>query len=450
MRGTGCTAAVRTNLNKRLISEQDPASLSPVTYFRAPRKTRKDLETHAEKEAILSMQLELELFDATNFSPAHTIALLHYLGSLGSPPALPASTLRDHKPFGVHLTSLSRAPAPFQNRASVEDRSTLPAEELYQAHLAARSSQVHATHHAAYGGLTSTVAISREAVEESGRKEPSERGAAFRVRDDAVMGGGGGWVPPPQKTEGRRARPSGGSGRNLSAQEREPYSDEETEALSEAAHVEAESAALAERAREDETTSLFYRRGRAAGAAPEPRGPRRFGIPLKEEGMLLRLMPYVPPWEGARRTAASGAEAGAPWPDTQTLVEEMQRRREGGAKRTGAEQAAPTLVKKRRRETGDLPQPQRQQQQQQGSSPRTAQPGSDDRLPGWNPFGPASNDLFGSAPTVSSRAKAAPQTGLGRTGASSKPLFTPRHEPKNIFKPGQTLLKRSSLAAFRR
>lgn len=417
VRGSGCTAAVGTQINRAMAQDRLGTTKPRLNFFRRPNEVRKGVEKLPSTGATISVHIELEVFDPSNFSPAHAIAILHYLGAEERSESKPLSTF---KPLGVDLNALTRAPATGTSAANTPKT----AEQVYEAQIALQAKLSHAAHHATYGGLTSTVALSRDAIAESGSKEPGERGAAFRVRNDAVMGGkSGGDVAPAGSLYAaglKRVHPDGKG--KWTPHDRDAYSDDETEANEEAAYVAAETAAIEAKQREDEESALFYRY-RLIGQDQREikrRGERTFAIPPREDGMLIRFMPYVSPWEHKELESAA-APAG-----TQELARELKKRRQGDA-RTGGP-STPALVKKRRRDENApelLPMASDTQPQ------RTAHSSS-----------PASLPFFGPSSSASPRGKPASQ--------ADRSLFTPRSDPKNLVKTGKALPKRSSLAAFRR
>lgn len=445
IRASGCTSSLRKQINSALLSLPNAPAVTRTTYFRPPRESRSDIDQDRIGETLISPQIEVELFDPTNFSPALMIHLLH---QLGSPAATPLASARSglQKPVGVHITALTRTSASVKSGSGGPKSEPDPArprtvEELYQAQLAIRSAQTHATHHTAYGGITSTVPISRVAVEESGRKEPGERGAPFRLRDDAVMGGGSGWSSDEQHDAKagtlyaaglRRYHPL--SGAAWVPHERDPYSDDETEAHAEGVYRAAEAEAIAAQVREEEEGSLFYQYRHKGGGVDRrirKRGERTFGIPEKEEGMLLRLMPYVPPWE-------EEAELAAP------LTVERNPVAQDGKRKKAVVPPTPTLTKKRRRDdaTGDYA------QAPFGSLSGSTLfgSGSSSSSPSHTLVHPAGSSSPSSAAAPFSPA---PSSSTITSKGTAKALYTPRSDPKNLVKTGTALPKRSTLAAFR-
>lgn len=145
-----------------------------------------------------------------------------------------------------------------------------------------------AAYHQAYGGVTSTMNISRQLLEDSGIVE-TEKGAAFRFRNDAVTGGS---YIGPGKT-GRRSMYDVGQ-RKLSA-ETGPLSDSEEELDMEEQR----------RAREVEAAEAYDAQPTGAGAAPFYRAsrpivseskPRSIVAASPSDLMLLRHLPYNAPY----------------------------------------------------------------------------------------------------------------------------------------------------------
>ncbi|BGP07693.1 hypothetical protein OF846_002002 [Rhodotorula toruloides] len=400
-RGTGCSPDLRSHLNDALLSlPPSHTAYSPtLSYWRFPRETRKDLAAHSRH----SPHLELQLFDPKNFSPSRLVSLLHYLSDIDSSNSSSrAEKAREDlvKPLGVHMTALTRLAQPATPSAQPSESRT--AEEIYQAQLALRSAATHAAHHAAFGSVTSTVAISRASVEEDGRAE-KDKGAAFRMRDDAVAGrtfaglGGAKGGRASLYEVGTRKVHSGKS--RWTPQERDAFSDSETEDVVERLYKDAEDKAIQEWDVENDKAASFYK-----GKRPERRGPRMFAIPPKKDGMLLRMIEYVPPWEEPLRRAPA------------PVVVQQQPL----AMRIPSNGAA--LVKKRRR--------------------------ADDSV-SFAPSTPA-RPLVSFPSSSSPPASATPPPQQASSHARRPPsLYTPRNDPKNIVRTTPALPKRSVLSAFR-
>ncbi|BGP24294.1 proteophosphoglycan ppg4 [Rhodotorula toruloides] len=399
-RGTGCSPGLRSRLNDALLSlPPSHSACSPtLSCWRVPRETRNDLATHSRQ----SPHLELQLFDPKNFSPSRLISLLHYLSDIESSNATTrAQKARKEvvKPLGVHLTALTRLAQQATPSAQPSDSRT--AEGVYQAQLALRSAATHAAHHAAFGSVTSTMVLSRASVEEDGRAE-KDKGAAFRMRDDAVAGrtfGGVGGAKGGRASlyeVGQRKVHSGSS--RWIPQEREAFSDSETEDVVERRYKDAEDKAIRDWDEENVKVASFYK-----GKRPEQRGPRMFAIPPKRDGMLLRMIEYVPPWEEPLRRASAPAPVQQP-------RQEVRIASDGSA-----------LVKKRRR---------------------------NDESATFAPSTPVRPLV--SFPSSSSPASATPPLQQASSKACRPAsLYTPRSDPKNIVRTTAALPKRSGLSAFR-
>ncbi|BGP31711.1 hypothetical protein JCM10296v2_003485 [Rhodotorula toruloides] len=399
-RGTGCSPDLRSHLNDALLSlpPSHSAYTPTLSYWRFPRETRKDLAIHSRH----SPHLELQLFDPKNFSPSRLVSLLHYLSDLDSSnSASRAEKAREDlvKPLGVHMAALTRLAQPSTPSAQPSESRT--AEEIYQAQLALRSAATHAAHHAAFGSVTSTVAISRALVEEDGRAE-KDKGAAFRMRDDAVAGrtfaglGGAKGGRASLYEVGTRKVHSGES--RWTPHERGAFSDSETEDVVERLYKDAEDKAIQEWDEENDKAASFYK-----GKRPERRGARLFAIPPKKDGMLLRMIEYIPPWEETLRRAPAPV-----------VVQQQQ------AVRIPSDGTA--LVKKRRR--------------------------TDDSV-SFAPSTPARPLV--SFPSLSSPPVSATPPPKQPSSSAHRPhsLYTPRNDPKNIVRTTPALPKRSGLSAFR-
>ena len=430
LRGTQCTPAVRASLNRSLLGTP-PSSTSTSTpsapRFWRPARPRTDLPTSVPST------LEPQLFEPANFSPARTLAALHYLARVESTPAGPQrrDVLRARalvKPLGLHLTAVTRASSSSSTLPAASSRPDATADELYRDQLALSYGAKRAAHHAGLGSITSTVPLSRGLVEEEGRRE-SDKGAAFRSRNDAVAAGE--WIGAGARTGGRAMLPGQAQSaslydvgtRKVSREDkergaREPFSDSDGDDERE---KELEADEAAERKKwEDESAqrSRFYR----ALEPPTPRGPRVWAEPLPSDLMLLRHVPYVPPWEGSPFPPAAAADPVEAHDVAQAAV--------GGA-----------LVKKRKRPSFPLDSP----------SPPT-------RTPSRAPPPPLSSS---SSPTPPLRSSASlvkrshtsttSSSSLASTSRTPAPaLYTARSASKNIVRTAPVLPKRSALSAFRK
>lgn len=426
LQGTNCTPAVRTALNRSLLGASSPR------FWRPPRP-------RADLPASLPATLEPQLFEPSNFSPSRVLATLHLLARVESSPPGPQrkAVLRARelvKPLGVHLTALARAPsAPPSATTGTKREQT--ADELYRAQVALSYGAKHAAHHAGLGSLTSTVPLSRELVDEAGRRE-ADKGAAFRHRNDAVAAGE--WVGAGGRTGGRVEGRGGGGGtaslydvgtrrvsnssrrdRGAAAGEaREPFSDSEGEEERDKALAEEDAADRARWEDEAQQRSRFYR----AVEPPRPRGPRTWTEPLPSDLMLLRHVPYVPPWENSPAAPAGAAE--------EAVAESLEAQPSAGR----------PLVKKRQRPSFSFSAP--EPSPAPSRTPSRAPPPPSSSSSSSSPA-PSSNPFTKRRPSSSSSSSSTP--------SASRPhaLCTARSASKNIVKTAPALPKRSALSAFR-
>lgn len=271
LRETACTKRVRSQLNQLTAS---PSSTAPLPSSWTTARYRQELDR---------IGLELELFGGS-FSLSRTLTYLHSLAhSLNySTDTSPPPT----KPISVHLSAITRQQIGSASASSSAPRST---EELYREEMAISTKPKAAAYHQAYGGVTSTMNISRQLLEDSGIVE-TEKGAAFRFRNDAVMGGS---YIGPGKMGGRSMYDVGQ--RKLSTQEG-PLSDSEEE-------LELEEQ---RRTREVEAAEAYDAQPAGAGAALFYRAPRPVVSESKPRSILaaspsdlilLRHLPYHPPYD---------------------------------------------------------------------------------------------------------------------------------------------------------
>ncbi|GAA5895172.1 hypothetical protein JCM8208_000135 [Rhodotorula glutinis] len=428
LRGTQCTSAIRAALNRSFLGappSSTSSSAPPAPRFWRPARPRPDLPS------ALPSTLEPQLFEPSNFSPARTLAILHYLARVESTPAGPQrrDILRARalvKPLGLHLTAVTRASSSSTTApSSTSSRPDATADELYRDQLALSYGAKRAAHHAGLGTITSTVPLSRGLVEEEGRRE-SDKGAAFRNRNDSVAAGE--WIGAGARTGGRAMLPGQTAAslydvgtRKLSRDDkergaREPFSDSDGDDERE---KELEAEEVAERKRwEDESAqrSRFYR----PLEPPTPRGPRAWTEPLPSDLMLLRHVPYVAPWEGSRALPVAVA---AP-----SEAHELPPASAGG-----------TLVKKRKRPSFPLDSP----------SPPSRTPARAPPPPSSSssPAVPTSSTGLVKKRQPSSATSSSSSTTTSRTPAPA--LYTARSASKNIVRTAPVLPKRSALSAFR-
>ncbi|KPV75151.1 uncharacterized protein RHOBADRAFT_53169 [Rhodotorula graminis WP1] len=435
LRGTQCTSAIRAALNRSFLGGAPPSTSSSTPLaprFWRPARPRPDLPTS------LPSTLEPQLFEPANFSPARTLALLHYLARVESTPAGPQrrDVLRTRalvKPLGLHLTAVTRSSCSSATVSPASSRPDATADELYRDQLALSYGAKRAAYHAGLGSITSTVPLSRGLVEEEGRRE-SDKGAAFRNRNDAVAAGE--WIGAGARTGGRAMLPGQSASlydvgtRKVSREDkergaREPFSDSEGDDEREQ-ELEAEEAA--ERKRwEDESAqrSRFYR----PLEPPTPRGPRTWAEPLPSDLMLVRHVPYVAPWEGSpARPAAAAADS--------SEAHDLPRATPGGT------------LKKRKRPSFPLDSP--------SPPPPSRTPSRAPPPPSSSSSSPAvatpSSSLVkkrqpASATPSSSSTSTSTSTSTSRTPAPA--LYTARSASKNIVRTTPALPKRSALSAFR-
>lgn len=317
------------------------------------------------------------------------------------------------------------------------------AEELYHDTLALKAGTTHAAHHRAFGAVTSTMALSRKAVDEDGHAE-SDKGAAFLARRDDVAAGlfigtegkaGGGraslWDIGMRKHHVQDPKRD----RNGVRTEREPFSDSEDEDAK-----DAEDAKQLKEAVEACDQNALSRHSFYAGSRPTALPAREFKVPEESPMMLVRHLPYRPPYEtrGECLRVVMRRET----------VEEEERER--------AVRAGGTLVKKRKAEgergsgggffsTQSTATP----SSSSSSSPATPQPAP---VPAARPRLPpslSSSSLF-SASSASATPPPPPPSAGNPFAKKCTVLATPRHAAKNVVKVAPTLTKRSGLTAFQK
>ncbi|ORY92511.1 hypothetical protein BCR35DRAFT_297953 [Leucosporidium creatinivorum] len=268
LRETACTKRLRSQLN------QVTSSSSSTTSSWSIARYRQELDR---------IGLELELFGGS-FSLSRTLTYLHSLAhrlNYSTDPSPPPT-----KPISVHLSAITRQQA---GAASAHSSASKTAEELYTEQMALSTKPKAAAYHQAYGAVTSTMNISRQLLEDSGIVE-TEKGAAFRSRNDAVLGGS---YIGPGKTGGRSMFEVGH--RKLSA-EAGPLSDSDEELEMEeqrrAREVEAAEAYDAQPA--GSGALLFYRAPRPVVSESKPRS---IVAASPSDLILLRHLPYRPPYD---------------------------------------------------------------------------------------------------------------------------------------------------------
>ncbi|GAA5968826.1 hypothetical protein JCM11641_000747 [Rhodosporidiobolus odoratus] len=417
LRMTKCTMHIRGKLNEATLTR------SETNDFWRPAIPRKN---HTNPN------IELQLFDSANYSPSRVLSVLHRLAILqhspaDSRPAILSSPLV--KPLAVHLSSMLRRSAP---SSIVKTERT--AEDLYREHLSLHAGSTHATHHRSFGAVTSTMALSRKAVEEDGHAE-GDRGAAFRYGNEGVAGGlfigtegklGGGRASLYDVGTRKVSEPGGGRGevdRNGLRKDRDPFSDTEDE---EEREREEESKTEEAMRKWDEGASAmrhFY-----LGPRPTPRVPRQFVAAAPSKLLLIRHLPYRPPYEPAEQLAPVADDiperSQAPAVIAGGTLVKKKRRLEDGAGRNGFFSPSPAT---------QSPQPARPSRP---SQPR-----------------PSASPAFSSSPASSStasRSTPAPTSSSSNPFSKKRPvLSTPRHSQKNLVRTAAALPSRAGLTAFR-
>ncbi|GAA5849714.1 hypothetical protein JCM8547_000541 [Rhodosporidiobolus lusitaniae] len=433
LRQTRCNDVIRKKLNNALVDLGSPTS------FRAARVW----------DSLPDPAIELQLFDSSNFTTARVLTLLHYLAVFFNTPTHERRSALSSplvKPIGVSISSMTRGAAPSSSSAILSNPATLSAgkaemtaEELYHAHLSLQAGSTHATHHRAFGAVTSTMALSKKAVDEDGHAE-TDKGAAFLHRRDEVAAGR--YIGTEGKSGGGRAslydvgtrrfhKVGGGPpvDRHGLKMTREPFSDSEDEREKEAEEEEKLEAAQRQWDENAARQRQFY-----AGSRPAARPPRQFVAPALSPFMLVRHLPLKQPYEEIE------------------VLKPLHRAVEVGEEEEVKVRAGGTLVKKRRRTDNSSTYSPSPTATTTPFAPRPAQPRP---LPTSRPSFPTSPFPSSSSPPLSSRSPAPPAPSPAPPSSSNpfskkRPaLATPRHSAKNIVKTATALPKRSGLAAFR-
>ncbi|GAA5830804.1 hypothetical protein JCM11251_001080 [Rhodosporidiobolus azoricus] len=447
LRMTRCSEKIRRKLNDALVD------LGSTSAWRVARQW----------DNLPAPHIELQLFDSFNFSPSRVLTILHYLASYFTAPASARPDALNSplvKPVAVHLSSMSRVAAPSSSPTdAVNAEKTV--DELYREHLALQGGSTHAAHHRAFGAVTSTMALSRKQFEEDAHAE-SDKGAAFRLGNDSVAAGQ--YIGREGKAGGGRATLYDVGNRKVSAPgaealkvdrhglrtDREPFSDSEDED-----EKDREEEEKLERATEKWDAAAALARHFYLGPRPVARPPRTYSIPPVSPLMLVRPLPYRPPYE----------------PPVEEVVPLFQSVRSEMMGEPAQIRAGATLMKKRRRgeeEDMILFSPGQAKAKASPVAPPPPPPARAKTLPSIHPSRrrpplPASSSSPSIDPAISpspARATLLPSTPRGTapavTPSSSNPfsktrpaLSTPRHAQKNIVKTGPNLAKRSGLTAFR-
>lgn len=224
--------------------------------------------------------LELELFGGS-FSLSRTLTYLHSLAHRLH--STSRTCTAPTKPVSIHLDAITR------QLATSASSSTTPksAEDLYHEQMALTTKAKNAAYNQAYGAVTSTMSISRQSLEESGMVE-TEKGAAYRYRNDAVAGGAYVGVG---KTGGRSLFDVGQ--RKLDTARR-PLSDTEEELELEEERRASEVEAARAYDAQPQGPLLFYRAPRPIVSEPQK---RTIGGAAPSDLLLLRHLPYRSPFD---------------------------------------------------------------------------------------------------------------------------------------------------------
>ncbi|GAA5964373.1 hypothetical protein JCM3765_006393 [Sporobolomyces pararoseus] len=401
LRRTGCTPNVLSELNR-----------TGIRPSFAPPRPRRDLA---------QTLVEFQLFGGS-YSSSRILSLLHRLARIHHAPIVSLqSIIRSPltKQLTIHLSSMDRRPAQSNLNSTGRQKTT---EELYNEQLALSnfSGSALATHHSAFGTLTSTKSLARKLVQDDGRAI-GDKGAAFRTGagDSVALGE---WVG--QGRIGGRASLYDLGTRKQAAEpkrnrEREPFSDTEDEEEKEKLLREHEAEALRIWEEQISTGFSFY-----AGRKPIPK-PERVIVAAEQSRLtLLRHIPYVPPYE-RQGAAATPLEKHKEENGTDSMPRSTSR------PRTLTE--GTTLLKKKRRVD---PHP--------GS---TTRPISSSSSPATTSSSiRASHHL--SSNTRPPQLSPSPSNPFHRKPNSTS--TSARTDSKNLVKFGPSLAKRSSLSAFKR
>lgn len=316
------------------------------------------------------------------------------------------------KMVSIHLSAMTRHPVTAASKPAGDKTS----EELYneQMALSTFAGSAMATHHSAFGTLTSTVSLAKKLVDEDGRAM-GDKAAAFRngLGDGVALGE---WVGQ-GRVGGRSTLYNVGTRKVSSApRDREPFSDSEDELEKETKLRDEEAEAL--RNWEDQTRGevSFY-----AGRKPTPRPPRVIVAAEQSKLTLLRHIPFVPPHERKSVTPPSGIDEQAE--SVADLVRPINQTREGA-----------TLLKKKRKLSDES---------MSISSVRALSSSSPLSTPQRPPLATSASDRRSSRDASST-----PTNPF--TKKKVNPVSAGRTDRKNIVKCAPALTKRSNLSAFKR
>lgn len=254
--------------------------------------------------------LELELFGGS-FSLTRTVAYLHRLAV--TPPRSSDADIVLQRPLCIHVTSLTRTSAEMDQTgasasgmAATGNNDKTP-EELFRAQMEIANRNSKSAYNPTFGNITSTSKLSRASFEEMAIAA-ADTGSAFRMRDDGVANGVHVGLDTKAKLKGRSmfdisSRKLTPVSHSAGFVTREELSDTEEEVEAEqhrqACVAEAqqewdkEEAQLIEQAAGMPRRPGFYRRSRPADVPPRK---RLIVAAEPSEFMLVRHLPYVPPW----------------------------------------------------------------------------------------------------------------------------------------------------------
>ncbi|SCZ93305.1 BZ3500_MvSof-1268-A1-R1_Chr6-2g08597 [Microbotryum saponariae] len=268
VRGTSCTSQVRSLLNAT-VSSLPQGTDEPRPGWRCAIAKRVALEMQG-----LSSSLELELFSSINYSPARILAYLQQLGEIRVGDTRQVRRLR--KSIVVHIDAIPRL-----RDAQMHNEHAAPPQICIREDVDMVKEARYASFSPVYGKVTSTSGVSTEALLSSANSEPEARYAAFKVRDDAILG------------HGATLLSAKGSAQLPSKTEIDPLSDSEDEADRIAAWDLRESERRPATAREQATRHPFYHQP----GAQERRSclMRTIAVPPRSDLMLLRQLPVMTP-----------------------------------------------------------------------------------------------------------------------------------------------------------
>jgi hypothetical protein len=411
LRNTGCDQNIAAELNK--------LDVSPSW---SPPRARRDL-----KQTLV----EFQLFGGS-LSSSRTLSVLHHLAQVHHAPIQSLEAVKRlplNKQLSIHLEAMTRRPAQASSKATEEKTP----EELYKDQLALSNfaGSALATHHTAFGTLTSTKSLARKLIQDDGRAM-GEKGSAFKKGDgDSVALGE--WVG--QGRVGGRASLYDLGTKKVSIsrrpKEREPFSDTEDEEEKESSLREEEAEALRIWEEQVSTGYTFY-----AGRKPVPKLERVIVAAKPSKLTLIRHLPFVPPHERQATTST----------DREVMEEEETTPVKFAIQPEVQVREGSTLLKKKRKVDQRMSTVSRPPIST-SSSPAPASPAHPLLTPSSS-----SSSRRGSRPSAGSTLPKVQSTPISSNPFSKTPAKAGagRTDRKNIVKCGSTLAKRSSLSAFKR